>query len=108
MGSDNLHHKRKAKDAQHLQRRKSQRAPYDKILIVCEGEKTEPNYFKELINYYKLNTANVEIDGSCGSSPEKVLKRAEQFNYSHWPSILNALYATDNKPRCFLVILKLF
>ena len=44
MGSDNLYHKRKAKKAKDLARRKSKRAPYDKVLIVCEGEKTEPNY----------------------------------------------------------------
>ena len=77
MGTDNLHHKRKAKVVKELQRRRSRRASYDKILIVCEGEKTEPNYFQELVDFYKLNSANVEIDGSCGSSPKSVLERAE-------------------------------
>lgn len=76
MGSDNLFHKRKAKAAEGLERRKARRASYDKVLIVCEGEKTEPNYFNELINFYKLNTANVEIDGTCGSSPKSVFERA--------------------------------
>ena len=76
MGTDNLFHKRKAKAADALERRKAKRASYDKILIVCEGEKTEPNYFNELINFYKLNTANVEIDGTCGSSPKSVFERA--------------------------------
>ncbi len=79
MGTDNLHHKRKAKATKELQRRQSRRSSYDKILIVCEGEKTEPNYFTELVNHYKLNTANIEIDGSCGSSPKSVLQRAEQL-----------------------------
>lgn len=79
MGTDNLHHKRKAKAARDLQRHQSRRSSYDKILIVCEGEKTEPNYFTELVNYYKLNTANVEIDGRCGSSPKSVLERAEHL-----------------------------
>jgi len=76
MGTDNLFHKRKAKAADALERRKAKRASYDKILIVCEGEKTEPNYFNELISFYKLNTANVEIDGTCGSSPKSVFERA--------------------------------
>ncbi len=76
MGTDNLHHKRKAKASERLARRKAKRASYDKVLIVCEGEKTEPNYFNELINFYKLNTANVEIDGTCGSSPKSVFERA--------------------------------
>lgn len=45
MGTDNLFHKRKAKNAKNLQRRAVKRDAYAKILIVCEGEKTEPNYF---------------------------------------------------------------
>ncbi len=76
MGSDDLFHKRKAKAADSLKRRQSKRESYDKVLIVCEGEKTEPNYFKELVAYYKINSANVDVDGSCGSSPRSVLERA--------------------------------
>jgi len=45
MGTDNLFHKRKAKKAVDLARRKALRAPYAKVLVVCEGEKTEPYYF---------------------------------------------------------------
>jgi hypothetical protein len=45
-------------------------------LIVCEGEKTEPNYFNGCIQFYKLNTANVEVDGTCGSSPKSFYERA--------------------------------
>ena len=59
MGSDNLFHRRKAKKTSDLARRRAKRSAYQKILIVCEGEKTEPNYFNELIDYYELNTANV-------------------------------------------------
>jgi hypothetical protein len=79
MGSEDLHHKRKAKKADKLAREKNRRASYDKVLIVCEGEKTEPNYFNELIEHYEINSANVAIDGSCGSSPRSVFKRAEQL-----------------------------
>ena len=46
MGSDDLFHKRKAKQTRDLKRKKDKRAPYDKVLIVCEGGKTEPNYFQ--------------------------------------------------------------
>jgi hypothetical protein len=31
-------------------------------LIVCEGEKTEPNYFRALIAYHRLNTVFVDTD----------------------------------------------
>ncbi|EJL6524885.1 RloB family protein [Vibrio cholerae] len=79
MGSDNLHHKRKAKAEKELSRRKSKRSSYEKILIVCEGEKTEPNYFNEQVNHYKLNTANVAVDGKCGSSPKSVFDRAKDL-----------------------------
>lgn len=76
MGTDNLFHKRKAKAAKNLERQKSKRSSYKKILIVCEGEKTEPYYFQDLIQYHKLNTANVAIDGSCGSSPRSIYNHA--------------------------------
>lgn len=76
MGTDNLFHKRKAKAAKSLERQRSKRSSYKKILIVCEGEKTEPYYFDDLIQHHKLNTANVEIDGSCGSSPRSVYDHA--------------------------------
>ncbi|MGU9957110.1 MAG: hypothetical protein ACNYPI_05595 [Arenicellales bacterium WSBS_2016_MAG_OTU3] len=72
MGSDNRFHKRKAKSDGQLGRRTAKRSPYEKVLIVCEGAKTEPNYFKGCIQFYKLNTANVEIDGAGGSSPKSV------------------------------------
>lgn len=76
MGSEDLFHKRKAKAADRLGRRKAKRASYDKVLIVCEGEKTEPNYFNELVDFYEINSANVDIDGTCGSSPKSVFERA--------------------------------
>ncbi|VAW74101.1 hypothetical protein MNBD_GAMMA13-305 [hydrothermal vent metagenome] len=63
--------------ASNLERRKSRRAPYDRVLVVCEGSKTEPNYLQELIDCLKLSSANVEIDGSSGSSPVSVVQHAK-------------------------------
>lgn len=76
MRKDNLFHKRKARKNQ---RRSSFREEYDKVLIVCEGTKTEPHYFNELINHYKLSSANVKVDGSCDSSPKCVFNYAVQL-----------------------------
>lgn len=59
-----------------LSRRRPFREPYAKVLIVCEGEKTEPNYFNELKDYYRLNSANVRITGDCGSGPISVVRYA--------------------------------
>jgi len=78
VGSDDLFRKRKARQAKDLARKKASRAQYDRVLIVCEGSKTEPNYFRELIDDFRLNTANVEIDRTKGSSPKTVVDRAVQ------------------------------
>lgn len=78
MGSENLFHKRKAKNAKSLQRKGARRAAYKKILIVCEGEKTEPNYFDGAREYYELNTVNVEVRGDCGSDPMSIVSFAKQ------------------------------
>jgi len=78
MGTDNLFHKRKAKQASELARKKAKRAPYAKVLIVCEGEKTEPNYFSGLKDYLELNSANIVVTGECGSSPISISKFAFQ------------------------------
>jgi hypothetical protein len=77
MGTDNLFHKRKAKNAKNLQRREARREAYKKILIVCEGEKTEPNYFEDAREYYRLNTVNVEVRGDCGSDPMSIVNFAK-------------------------------
>jgi hypothetical protein len=78
MGSDDLFHKRKAKTEKDLARKKASRASYDKVLIVCEGEKTEPNYFNELKDHYQLSTANVVVDGRSGSDPWSIYEYAQQ------------------------------
>lgn len=78
MGSDDLFHKRKARSAKQLARKKESRASHERALIVCEGSKTEPNYFCELVNSLELNTANVEVDGNCGSSPISVFNYAQK------------------------------
>lgn len=76
MGSDNLHHKRKAKRDKDVGRKKASRAPYQKVLIVCEGGKTEPLYFNEIRDLYEINTANIRITGECGSDPISVVNHA--------------------------------
>ncbi len=61
-----------------LTRRKYVRDPYDKVLIVCEGEKTEPNYFNGLKNHLRLKSANVAIVGE-GATPAKIVERAKEL-----------------------------
>jgi len=63
-----------------LKRRGARREPYDRVLIVCEGSKTEPNYLRELIVHHQLSSANVQIVGDGGAAPISVVDYAiEQF-----------------------------
>ena len=78
-GTDNLFRKRSAKLSRELRRKQAKRAPYDRVLIVCEGEKTEPHYFQELCDHYRLNSTNIEISGDCGSAPINVIERAKEL-----------------------------
>lgn len=77
MGSDDLFHKRKERGAASLRRKKARIAPYDRVLIVCEGSKTEPSYLREIRDAYRISTANIDICGEeCGSDPLSVVKYA--------------------------------
>ena len=78
MGTDNLFHKNKVKSARNLARRKAKRRSYDKVLIVCEGEKTEPFYFKELRIHYDLASANIEVFGAKGTDPASIFDFAKR------------------------------
>lgn len=72
LGTDDLFHKRKAKVTNDLNRKQAIKRTYEKILIVCEGSKTEPNYFAEAVAHFELHTANVSISGRGGSAPISV------------------------------------
>ena len=61
MGTDDLFKKAKEK----REARKSlNKKILDNILILCEGEKTEPNYFNGIKCKYRMS--NVEIKGLGG------------------------------------------
>jgi RloB-like protein len=69
---------RRARQIPGLERRQPKRSSYDRVLIVCEGSKTEPNYFRELVDHLRLNTANIEIDGDSDPSPKSVVAHAKR------------------------------
>ena len=77
MARDNSPRERQRK---HLERRLGRRESYDRILIVTEGSKTEPNYFGEIRNAFRLHTANVGIyPGAFGTDPVNVVKYAREL-----------------------------
>jgi hypothetical protein len=73
-------HSPKIRQRAQLERKQSQRASYDRVLIVSEGSKTEPLYFKEIKNAHRLQTANVEVHPSAlGTEPIQVVRYAKQL-----------------------------
>ena len=72
--SDQLFNKQKAKNKKNLIRRKAIYLPRKRVLIVCEGKKTEPNYFYSLIANLKLTAFELEIDSVSGSAPKSVVE----------------------------------
>lgn len=77
MGKNNF--KSKIRGAKDFSRRGSKKSPYETILIVCEGEKTECNYFLDLCRFHRLNTANIIIVNGKGSAPINVVDYAIEY-----------------------------
>jgi hypothetical protein len=73
-------HPRSKQQTRDLRRRAASRQPIDRLLIVCEGSKTEPNYLNEIRAQLRLPTANVLVRPSeLGTAPIQVVKFAEQL-----------------------------
>lgn len=78
MGTDNLHHKRKARTINSLKRQKTLQDSYDVVLIVCEGKKSEPNYLAGLQDDLGLNGANIKVLGA-GVDPLSMINSALKY-----------------------------
>lgn len=77
MGRDNSP---KERQRRHLERKVNRRAGYERILIVSEGSRTEPDYFKEIRAEYRLHSANVEVQpGALGTQPIQVVEYAREL-----------------------------
>lgn len=76
MGSDDLFRKRKAREGATLQRQRNERARNKRYLIVCEGTKTEPHYFRELLDELRIRPQLVRIAPNDGVSPDRVVAHA--------------------------------
>lgn len=72
MGSDDLY--KRHKKNRDLKRKKSQ----ERILIVCEGEKTESNYFDTLKDFLQIPSSYVKIDPHSDSAPISVVEYAAE------------------------------
>lgn len=77
MGRDGSPKERQRRD---LARKQNRRAGHERILIVCEGSKTEPHYFGEIRAAHRLHTANVVVQPSqLGTAPLQVVQHARNL-----------------------------
>jgi hypothetical protein len=57
--------------------------PYDTVLIVCEGKKTEPYYLEGLKRDYRLSNMNVHVTPANGTDPVSIvnfaIERLDEF-----------------------------
>ena len=54
------------------------RQPAPRILLVCEGEKTEPIYFRDMADAWGIST-QVKIARNDGLSPDKIVAQADEL-----------------------------
>lgn len=59
-----------------LRRRNGRREPGKRILIICDGEKTEPLYFEEFKRSKELHSLSIEIVQGSGISPRQIVEQA--------------------------------
>lgn len=78
MAKNNIFSNRKPRNPKGERAARPIRQPAPRILLVCEGEKTEPFYFSDLIKKWNLNN-QVKIGSNDGSSPDKVVEKAEEL-----------------------------
>lgn len=68
---------RRDRSRKSLRRRAPSIKPRESVLIVCEGAKTEPQYFKALRKELRLLTVEVVVEGEgCDSAPISVVDHA--------------------------------
>lgn len=102
MGQDNQPKHRQA--VRDLRRRVAQRQPAERLLIVCEGSKTEPLYLRAIQQSLRLPTANVQVQPTkYGTEPLRVVEYAEQlfvngsFDPRLWPRSFDRVVAVFDR-----------
>jgi hypothetical protein len=66
------------RQARALARKKGKRPLYQRVLIVCEGSKTEPIYFDDIRKQNRVPTAHIRVIHADGTQPRQVVDFAEQ------------------------------
>jgi hypothetical protein len=60
-------------------RKGPKRPPFDRILVVCEGKKTEPNYLEEIRQRARISNMDLRvIHSKLGTEPQQIVESAER------------------------------
>lgn len=71
--------KNRSRSARDLKRAPPRRAAHDRILIVCEGAKTEPNYLGEIRQTLRIGSVDLHIIHSRrGQEPQQIVESADE------------------------------
>ena len=97
MGTDNLFHKLRKRAEKSFKRRAEWRKSNEVVLIVCQGKKTEPNYFRGLQAALALSNANLVILDSMHGRDALSLVRAGIKEYENDPGIYDRVYCVFDK-----------
>jgi hypothetical protein len=68
--------KRKSQHQGYSSRKVNTREIRQRFLIICEGEKTEPNYFRS----FRVPKVVIEVQG-LGMNPSKLVDKALAYSY---------------------------
>ena len=90
----------RARHANALRRKKPTRPPYDRILVVCEGKKTEPNYFEEIRIEARISAIHVcVLPSGFGAQPSRVVEFAvSKFKETKGFEKVFAVFDRDDHP----------
>lgn len=65
--------------ARSLRRRAAVRQPFERLLVVCEGEKTEPLYLEEIRQELRLSSATVQVHAGAAIHRNEVDTRLKKY-----------------------------
>ena len=89
----------KSRNSRSLKRRQPVRPPHDRILIVCEGSRTEVNYFNEIRQKFRISGAHLVVTHGNGTQPIQVVDTAiAHFEESPDFERVYAVFDRDSHP----------
>ena len=77
-----------------FQRRPSRRSPKARVLVVCEGERSEPFYFKAMRDRLRLNT--LVVKAAKGVDPRTLVQTHGTRRLARGTSLASGRHAISN------------